>query len=245
MSDSVLSIGHRGAAGITPENTKLAFLKALDLGADAIEFDVQLTKDDVCIVFHDESLDRTTNGEGFVADTSWEVISQLDAGSWFAESFKGLEIPTLEETLKTLGGRTTLNIEFKPDKGREERLVRHVMTTVARLDLWDSVLFSSFDMQSIELLRRLVPRARIGVLCLRHRMAEAIAVATEIGAETIHPHVAMVDHELVADAHRRGWQVWAWTANEPGEIELLKAFGVDGIFSDYPDRVVNPRKRRS
>ncbi len=245
MSDSVLVIGHRGAAGLTPENTKLAFLKALDLGADAIEFDVQLTKDNVCIVFHDESLDRTTDGKGFVADTTWEVISRLDAGRWFAESFRGIEVPRLEEILKTLGGRTTLNIEFKPDKGREERLVRHVITAVARFDLWESVLFSSFDMPSIELLRRLVPKARIGVLCVPHKLADALALAEKVGAETIHPHVGMVDSDFVQDAHRRGWKVWAWTANEPGEIELLKALGVDGIFSDYPDRVVNPRKRRS
>lgn len=245
MSGGVLSIAHRGAAGITPENTKLAFLKALDLGADAIEFDVQLTKDDVCIVFHDESLERTTNGEGFVADTSWEVISKLDAGSWFAASFKNIEVPTFEEVLKTLGGRTILNVELKPDKGRAEKLVRHVITAVARFDLFESVVFSSFDLPSIELLRRLVPKARIGVFCLPHRLAQAVAVAARVGAETIHPHVAMVDKDLVAEAHRRGWKVWAWTANEPGEIELLAALGVDGIFTDYPDRVVDPRKRRS
>lgn len=244
MSGPTLSIAHRGAAGITPENTKLAFLKALDLGADAIEFDVQLTKDDVCIVFHDETLERTTDGEGFVADTTWDVISELDAGSWFAASFKGIEVPTLEEVLKTLGGRAILNIELKPDKGREERLVRHVITAVARFDMFDSVLFSSFDMPSIELLRRLVPKARIGVLCQQHRYAQAVTVAMRVGAETLHPEVKMVDHELVADAHRRGWKVWAWTANEPGEIELLTALGVDGIFSDYPDRVVDPRRRR-
>ena len=220
-------------------------MKALDLGADAIEFDVQLTKDDVCIVFHDEALDRTTNGEGFVADTSWEVISQLDAGSWFAASFKNIEVPTFEEVLKTIGGRTTLNVELKPDKGREEKLVRHVITLVARLEMFDSIVFSSFDLPSIELLRKLVPKARLGILCVQHRLAQAVAVAVRVGAETIHPHVGMVDKELVDDAHRRGWKVWTWTANEPGEIELLTALGVDGIFTDYPDRVVDPRKRRS
>jgi glycerophosphoryl diester phosphodiesterase len=244
MNRSILSIAHRGAAGITPENTKIAFLKALDLGADAIEFDVQLTQDDVCIVFHDESLERTTNGDGLVADTSWEVISKLDAGSWFAASFRNVEVPTLEEVLKTIGGRTTLNIELKPDKRRQEKLVRHVITAVARFDLFESVVFSSFDLGSVELLARLVPKARVGVLCLPDRVEKAVAAAVRMKAETIHPHVGMVDQEFVNDAHARGWNVWAWTANEPGEIELLMALGVDGIFTDYPDRVVNPRKRR-
>ena len=138
-----------------------------------------------------------------------------------------------------------VNIELKPDTGREERLVRHVITAVARFDLFESIVFSSFDLPSIELLRRLVPKARIGVLCVRHRLAEAIAVAVRVGAATFHPPVGMVDRELVADVHARGWDVWAWTANSPGEIELLSALGVDGIFTDYPDRVINPRRRRS
>ena len=132
MDGGVLSIAHRGAAGITPENTKLAFLKALDLGADAIELDVQLTRDGECIVFHDETLERTTDGTGLVAETDFETISKLDAGSWFSASFKKLEVPTLEEVLKTIGGRTLINIELKPDKTRVERLVKHVVTAVAR-----------------------------------------------------------------------------------------------------------------
>jgi glycerophosphoryl diester phosphodiesterase len=244
MIEGVLSIGHRGASGITPENTKLSFLKALDLGADAIELDVQLTRDDKCIVFHDETLDRTTNGTGLVSETDFSVISKLDAGSWFSASFKRLEVPTLEEILKTIGGRTLINIELKPDKTRLERLVKHAVTAVARFDLFDAVVFSSFQMEAIELVRKLVPRAKIGVLCMPHKLAQAVAVGVRIGAENIHPHVSMVDHALIEDAHRRGWRVWTWTANEPGEIELLTAMGVDGIVTNYPDRVVNPRRRR-
>jgi glycerophosphoryl diester phosphodiesterase len=225
-----------------PENTKMAFMKALDLGADAIEFDVQLTRDGHAIVFHDDILDRTTNGRGLVADTDFATIRKLDAGSWFGAAFADAEVPTLEETLKVLGGRTTLNVELKPD-GRADRLVKHVITAVARFDLWDSVIFSSFDGSCIRKLRELVPGARLGVLCTQGRLDDALEFARFVDAENLHPPVALVDNDLVARAHAQDLKVWTWTANSPGEIALLTMLGVDGIFTDFPDRVSAGRRR--
>ncbi|RMF25458.1 MAG: glycerophosphodiester phosphodiesterase, partial [Deltaproteobacteria bacterium] len=112
MASRPLVIAHRGASGTLPENTKLAFAKAIDLGADAIEFDVQLTADNVAVVIHDETLDRTTSGSGRVSETTFDKIRALDAGSWFAASFAGLEVPTLEEVLDAVGSRVLLNIEL-------------------------------------------------------------------------------------------------------------------------------------
>jgi len=219
-----------------PENTKHAFVKALDLGAHAIEFDVQLTRDEVPVVIHDETLDRTTNGTGRVADTDFVSIAKLDAGSWFGASFQGIEIPTLDETLAAIGNRALLNVELKPD-ARVEALVKHVITIVARREMFDSIVFSSFHHDAIRTLRKHVPSARVGVLCDPRGLRAGIAFAEQISAETIHPHVSIVDSSLVATAHAHGWKVWAWTANEPGEIALLAALGVDGIFTDRPDRV--------
>jgi glycerophosphoryl diester phosphodiesterase len=237
MKRKILAIGHRGAAGITPENTKIAFLKALDLGADAVEFDVQLTRDNVAVVFHDEMLDRTSNGTGRVSETDFDVVSKLDAGGWFGASFENVEIPTLEEILQTLGGKTTMNIELKPDD-RLDRLVKHVVTAVARFELFESVIFSSFHHDAIKMIREFVPSARLGVLCQTGGAAFAFSLAERLGAENIHPEVSMVDTDLVSAAHKRGLSVWAWTANAPGEIALMNALGVDGMFSDYPERVV-------
>jgi len=237
MAADVVAIAHRGASGVLPENTKHAFVKAIDLGAAAIEFDVQLTLDEVPVVIHDETLERTTNGEGRVGDMGFDELGKLDAGSWFGASFARVEVPTLDEVLATIGGRVVLNVELKPDH-RIEALVKHAITVVARRDLLDSVVFSSFDTDAVKLVRQHVPEARIGVLCTPGRLEPALALAGHVGAETIHPAVAMVDSELIARAHEQGWKVWAWTANEPGEIALLTALGVDGIFSDYPDRVV-------
>ena len=241
MNERVLAIAHRGASAITPENTKLAFVKALDLGADALEFDVQLTLDDVPIVFHDETLDRTTNGSGRVNETDFAAIAELDAGSWFSASFKGVEVPTFEEILTTLGGKALLNVELKPDE-RVEALNRRVVTSVARFELFDSVIFSSFHADALRSLRTLVPDARIGVLCQSGEIDAAFALAAELEAETLHPAVAMVDRELVEAAHAQNLAVYAWTANSHGEIKLLRALDVDGIFSDHPDRVARPRR---
>jgi glycerophosphoryl diester phosphodiesterase len=241
VARKVLAIAHRGASAITPENTKLAFVKALDLGADAIEFDVMLTRDEVPIVFHDETLDRTTNGSGRVNETDFATISELDAGSWFSASFKGVEVPTFEETLTTLGGKTLLNVELKPDE-RVEALNRRVVTAVARFELFSTVIFSSFQADALRSLRVLVPDARIGVLCEEGRLEGALALADELGAESLHPCVAMIDRELVEVAHARRLAVYAWTANTHGEIKLLTALGVDGMFTDHPDRVARPRR---
>jgi len=241
VARKLLAIAHRGASAITPENTKLAFIKALDLGADAVEFDVQLTRDDVPIVFHDETLDRTTNGTGRVNETDFAVIAELDAGSWFAASFEGVEVPTFEEILKTLGGKTLMNVELKPDE-RVEALNRRVVTAVARFELFPSILFSSFHADSLRSLRVLVPDARIGVLCEPGGLDFALELAAELGAEALHPAVSMVDGELIKIAHERWLAVNAWTANAHGEITLLRALGVDGIFSDHPDRVARPRR---
>lgn len=238
MFFDVTAIAHRGASGVLPENTRHSFVKALDLGAQAIELDVQLTRDEVPVIIHDETLDRTTNGSGRVCDTDFTTIAELDAGSWFGASFQGVEVPTLEEVLRLIGGRALINIELKPDAERVHTLVKHVVTTVARLDCFDHVVFSSFERAALKRIRNLAPGARLGVLCGADDVEDAISFARMVRASNLHPHVRAVDSGLIETAHACGWRVWTWTANEPGEIALLAAMGVDGIFTDYPDRVV-------
>ena len=219
-----------------PENTRLAFVKALDLGADALEFDVQLTRDEVPVVIHDETLDRTTSGTGAVADHDLADIVGLDAGSWFTASYSNVTVPTLEEVLSTFAPKITCNIELKPDK-RVSQLVRHALTVVARLDAFANVIFSSFSADAMREIHKHSPDARIGILTERGGLARSFKLAAETGAETLNPPVGMVDRPLVTECHERGLGVLAWTANEQGEIALLSALGVDGIFSDHPDRV--------
>ncbi len=241
MDGYPLAIGHRGAAGYMPENTKVSFMKALDLGAEAVEFDVQLTADEIAVVFHDDELDRTTDGTGEVAETTFDYIKHLDAGSWFGSVIKGVEVPTLEEVLDLLGGRTLINLELKADD-RVDILVKHVLTAVARFDLFSSIVFSSFRFAAIERLCELAPDSRVGLLCSPGREEKAWARADQVAAENLHPHTSAVDAEFMERARQRGLKVWAWTANEPEEIERLCELGVDGIISDFPDRVVAARR---
>ncbi len=236
----MLAIAHRGASGILPENTLPAFLKALELGAQAIEFDVQLTRDEVPVVIHDETLERTTDGTGRVHDADLAELARLDAGSWFAANCAGTRIPTLDQALAALAGRALLNIELKPDV-RVEVLVERVLALVRQHSMLHAAVFSSFEPVALELLRRKAPEARIGVLAASGALEPALEAAHVLRAENLHPHKSLVDAELIALARRKALRVWVWTVNLPERMAALAALGVDGIFSDHPDRVASLR----
>jgi len=220
-----------------PENTLPSFEKALELGAEALEFDVTLTRDGEPIIIHDDTLDRTTNGRGAVDSFSLEQLRELDAGSW-----KGVpaRLPTLDEVLGAFAHRALLNLEVKRSRRRAE-LVDACAAAVAERGLLDRVVFSSFDHDALRLVRQLLPQARIGVLCELTRLEAAYRCADEIGAENLHPPALLVTAGLVRRAHERGLAVWTWTVNDPRRMARLCALGVDGIFSDFPDRVLAAR----
>jgi glycerophosphoryl diester phosphodiesterase len=230
----VLAIGHRGAAGHMPENTMPSFERALALGADALEFDVALSRDGIPVVIHDDTLERTTTGCGLVEDLLFDDLCKLDAGAW-----KGVptRLPALAEVLKEFAPRTLLNLEIKASL-RRALLVEACVDQVVRRNARRAVVFSSFDHDALRLVRHLMPDARIGVLGDMAGIESAFACAAEIGAQNIHPPIFLVSRALVARAHAAGLEVWTWTANSPDAIEHAIEAGVDGIFSDFPERVV-------
>lgn len=232
---SFLGIAHRGASGRAPENTHAAFAAALALGAEAIELDVQLSADGELVVIHDETLDRTTDGQGPVGDRSAAELMRLDAGSWFGAEFRGERIPRLADVLTQLRDRVTLNVEIKSarDLGVIEPKLA-ALVAAERATEW--VVFSSFHAQGVRNMRAAAPWARLGVLCDQDPLPGGLELAIEIGAELLSPGRRWVDGRVVAAAHARGLAVWVWTVNEPGEIRRLIALGVDAIFSDYPER---------
>ncbi len=237
MAAKVLAIGHRGAAGHMPENTMPSFEKALELGADALEFDVALTRDGVPVVIHDDTLDRTTDGRGPVEHSTFEEIARLDAGSWKAVA---THVPTLAEVIRTLAPRTLLNLEIKASPRRVE-IVDACAQAALEEDAIGRVVFSSFDHDALRLLRHVLPQARIGVLSVATGFERALRCAAEIAAENIHPPIVLASPALVARAHAAGLQVWTWTANSPAMIAGAIAAGADGIFSDFPERVLAAR----
>ncbi len=230
----MLRIGHRGAAATAPENTLASFRRAIALGADAVELDVQRTADGHLVVMHDDTVDRTTDGAGRVAGLTLARIEALDAGSWKGPEFAGERVPTLDLVVDAVPAPTILFVELKAgsarDPGIEEELLRAIRPARGR------VRVSSFDHRALARLHALDPQVPLGAL-FAFLPVDPVALARACGASALHPSVRYLVPEVVAEAHAARLEVHAWTVNEPEEIAAVRALGVDGIFSDHPDRL--------
>lgn len=242
---SLLKIGHRGASGTTPELTRAAFLRALELGVDMIEIDIQLTKDGYLVVIHDHELERTTNGRGAVRDHTLAELKQLDAGAWFDQSFAGETILTLEEVIEIVGRRAMLNVEVKSPPGDWSNTALKTVAVLTHAGILGTTVLSCFQMQALEKVRELSPAARIGVLWHQPEFDDAWRWARELAAWSFHPWSKVLTAEGVAEAHQRGLRVLTWTVNDPEEIGQVAAMGVDGIMSDFPERLLQAGRRVS
>ncbi len=235
--ERVLNIAHRGASTVAPPNTLAAFVKAAELGADGIEFDVHLSADGVPVVIHDFTVDATTDGYGRVADLTLAQLQTLDAGCRFAPAFAGERIPTLDQVLNAVSERLLLNIELKSTAIRDNGLERAVIALIEQRGLSDRVLISSFNPFSLRRARRCASHIPLGLLYapdlpLLLRRAWLAPLAPH---QARHPHHAMVDARYMAWAKKHGYRVNTWTVNEPDEMRRLIALGVDAIITDVPD----------
>jgi glycerophosphoryl diester phosphodiesterase len=222
----MLSIGHRGAMGHEPENTILSVQKALELGADCIEIDVYLV-DGHLIVFHDDRLERTTNGHGPI-DQNFDYLRTLDAG-------KGQKIPTLEEIMNTIQLRAGVNIELK-GPGLAQPIVDFLHTM--RDHGWPDnlLLLSSFNYYELTFVRELDKKIKIGIL-INSSAEDAIPFALELDAYSVHVSTGILTKEFIETAHTNDLKVFVYTVNRREDIIHVKNLGVDGVFSDFPERV--------
>lgn len=237
----MLIIGHRGASGHAPENTMAAFKKAVALGATFIETDLQLSRDARFVAIHDDTVNRTTNGQGKVHDQTLGVLRQLDAGSWFGSEFTGERIPTLEEILEfAKRNDIVFYLELKPTGswGGEHALIGALRDSgeIAR------VVVISFDHAILASLRKIEPTLMTGVL-YDGQISDPLKVAVEMGARQVAARGDLVTPHMIKAAHKQDLQVVCWTVNHPAHMRLLVAAGVDGIMSDYPDRIVAALKK--
>jgi glycerophosphoryl diester phosphodiesterase len=237
----VLVIAHRGASGYAPENTLAAFKRAIALGATFIETDLQLSRDSRFVAIHDETVNRTTNGQGKVHDLSLADLRRLDAGSWFGSEFTGERIPTLEEILEfAKKNDVVFYLELKPGGswGGEHALIGALRETqeIAR------TIVISFDATIIEALRKIEPTLMTGLL-FDGQMDRPIEKAVEVGARQLAVRGDLVTPALLTEAGKKDLQVVCWTVNQPAHMRLLIDAGVDGIMSDYPDRIVAATKK--
>lgn len=227
-------IGHRGAAGYAPENTMASFERGISLRADAIELDVHPTSDGELVVIHDPTLERTTNGSGFVSAHTLAQIRELDAGSWFAPSFKDVRVPTLNEILDWAHGRTKVVIEIKQGPIFYPNIVELLIAALDRADMRGEVLVISFDHFSVQRVKQLAPDIMTGVL-YAGRCVNPVALARDAGADALMPHWALLTKEEVVTAHAAGLFIAPWGGPEQ-DYRFILATGVDAVAADFPDR---------
>ncbi|MAU26952.1 MAG: glycerophosphodiester phosphodiesterase [Muricauda sp.] len=224
-----LVIGHRGAMGHETENTLASVKKAMELNADMIEIDVFKIDSGEIVVFHDERLERLSNAGGRIEDYNIFDLRQvvLDGNH---------QIPMLQDVLKLINNQTTLNIELKGADTANR--VNFILDYYVREKgwSWDNFLISSFNWDELKKMREANPDIAIAVLTEEDPL-QAIPVAKELNAVAINPDYRQLTQEIVDKIQDAGFKVYTWTVNNPEDIEKMKEFGVDGIISDYPERV--------
>jgi len=231
MRRGVLNIAHRGASGDFPENTLRSFDAAIAAGAAMCELDVQVTADGVLVVIHDDTLDRTTDGDGKVAAVRLAALQRLDAGRWRGPQFAGEHVPALREVFNLVNGKCALNVELKAGG-----IAADVCELIREQHAEESILVSSFDWQALAEVQRIASEIKIGLLTDR-RAGSAFEMATSMRAAAVNPRHDLVNREVCAEAHRRGLKIYAWTVDDSAEMVRLIDAGVDGIMTNYPARL--------
>lgn len=231
-----LIIAHRGFSGRYPENTMLAFRKAIEAGCDGIELDVHLAKDGTLIVMHDERVDRTTNGIGEIRGMTAQELRRLDAGAVMPGKFPFEPIPTLEEYFELVKNLPIVtNIELKNSviwyEGMEEKVIR--LVRAYRLE--DRIIFSSFNHESAALCRALAPEIPCGFLydCW---LLHAGVYARQNGVQYLHPSFYSLNDEVIDGIHSEGVGLNVWTVNDEDVMRHLAEKNVHGIITNHPDR---------
>ena len=232
----MMNIAHRGFSSQFPENTLLSFQRALDLGVNRLELDLQLTRDDHLIVMHDRTVDRTTDGSGQTVDLTLRDLKELDAGSWLAPEFAGQRVPTFLEVIESLASSTIFVVELK-FVGNDG--IQGVIDLIDRTDLSDRVVISSFDLEKLPTVKTLAPDLPTTALLKPDGTSpqEKIDLAGKLGIDTLGPRCTEVTRELIEAAHAAGLLVRAWgLARDQGEeMTRLIDLGIDGMTTDCPD----------
>ena len=225
-------VGHRGAAGLEPENTLRSIRKAIDLGVDSVEIDVRVTRDGYLVVIHDETVDRTTNGHGYVKDLTFNEIRRLDAG-------KGEKIPTLEEVLNLTKGKVVLQIELKAREATEPTV--HL---IERNNAERDVIIISFMHDLLGRVHDLNSALRTGAIFFDVQ-GDICQRAIDVHSEAIHVYYRNVNSELIENAHKRGLRVSVWSPDEIEDMREMINLGVDEICTNRPDILLSLLKKSS
>ena len=209
-----------------------------------IEIDCQLSKDGHVVVFHDDRLTRTARAKGVLRSKTLNELKKLDVGAWFKKSFRGERILTLEEVLELLDGRTDLNVDIKGDTQGALGIELKLLFTLSHYEYLERTVFSSFDYRVLKRVRELAPDTRIGILHGAGMKENPFHIARELGAESVHIQKELATPPVIERAAQLGLKTLVWTINEVAEMERFLRLGVDGIFSDYPEKFWKVRHKR-
>ncbi len=234
-------IAHRGYSGRYPENTLIALTKALETGVDALEFDVRLTRDDGLAVIHDATVDRTSSGKGAVRELTLAQLREFDAGSWFSPIFAGERHPSLQEVLDRVGGLSRLNVHVKATESGREIIIPMVIRELESRGLLASAYLAS-DQLTVALARDLEPNIEICNLTVEP-VDTYIDRSLSIGCRILQPRNVMVTAPFMEEAHGNSMEVNPFYADEEREMRRLISLGVDGILTNYPDRLLDLIRR--
>jgi glycerophosphoryl diester phosphodiesterase len=239
-----IKIAHRGSSGSYPENTRIAFAKAIEAQVDMIEMDCQLSRDGHVVVFHDERLNRTAKTPGWIKGKDLKQLKKLDVGRWFKKSFKAERILTLEEAMDVIVGKADVCLDIKTVPKGPLGIELKVLFTLSHFDYFERSILTSFDFRTLRQIRELAPEARIGILFCKGMQEDPLQMAWKTRAESLHLEKDCVNLDLVQQARNLGLKTFVWTVNEVREMEKFLALGVDGLISDFPEKFWKIRQRR-
>ena len=224
-----LVIGHRGARGHLAENTLPSIAKAIELGVDGIEIDIFKCASGELVVFHDQTLEKLTNSKGYIEQLTLDSIRKIDV-------LNGFTIPTLEEVLDLINGRVFLNIELKGTQ--TALLTNEIILSYFERKEWDlsKILISSFNWEELEIFYSVNSEVSIAILTEDDPL-DAIPIAKQLNAVAINPEYLSLNTGNIDKIKKEGLKIFTWTVNDPQEIKDLITLGVDGIITDFPERV--------
>jgi glycerophosphoryl diester phosphodiesterase len=229
-------IAHRGASAFAPENTIAAFNMAANLKADGIELDVKFTKDRKMVVIHDQTVDRTTNGHGYVKDLLFEDLSKLDAGSIFSAEFKNEKIPQLKNVFDEVAENLLINIEITNYNSIRDGLAANVCSLISNMKMENRVIISSFHPFNLITTKKLLPQVPVALLALPNFIGflQRSFLFRWLSPGFIHPFYSDVTRKYIDTEHLHNRKVNVWTVNSEQEMKRLNELGCDGIITDNP-----------
>ncbi len=231
QSEKILIFGHRGASNIAPENTMKAFKKAIELGANYVEFDVHLSKDEEIIIMHDGNTLRTTGRAGLIKNMTLKELKQLDAGD-------GEQIPTLDELITLARGKIGLQLEIKAPK-----MTNKIVDAIRNTGLIDSTIISAFNYSELLKIQEIEPEIKLAALVIGMRKNKVIKTAIKNNFFAIHPFYKLINSNFIKIAHKYDIRVNAWTVNSVSAMRKLIEIEIDGLVTDHVELAKNVLSR--